>query len=110
MQDLTGDAAHVRHAGAHGLAADQHGAGAADSDSAAVFGAFQVQHIAQDPQERRVGWHVDGPEDIVHIQFQWHWGHLIGSVAQVYAEETLCWEIYLPARGRRSDSGHGRRD
>ena len=76
---LAGDAAHVRHAGAHRLAANQDRAGAAGADTAAVLGAFQVQHIAQDPKERRVGRHIDRPDLVVHFQLQWHWGHLIAG-------------------------------
>ena len=41
-----------RHAGAHGLAVDVHGAGAAGRHAAAELGAAQVEHVTQHPQQR----------------------------------------------------------
>ena len=38
-----------------GIAVDMHGAGAAGGNAAAVFRAGEIEMLAQDPQERRVG-------------------------------------------------------
>ena len=64
-QSLDGDDAvgrlHVadaHRAGAHDLAVDVNGAGAALRDAAAVFGAGEPDLFADDPQQRRIGRHL----------------------------------------------------
>src|SRR5579862_7745576 len=46
-------------AGARGDAVDVHGAGAALGDAATIFGAGQADRVADDPEQRRVGFSVD---------------------------------------------------
>ena len=46
--------------GAHGHAVEVHGTGAALGDTAAVFDAEEVEVVAQDPQQGRVGIDLDG--------------------------------------------------
>ena len=55
-------------AGAHRRAVDMHGAGAAEAAAAAEFGAFQIDGVAQDPEQRRVVIDIDRVGLAVHIQ------------------------------------------
>ena len=48
------DVADRDRAGAHRLAVDMHGAGAALRDAAAEFGAGQSELVAQHPEQRRL--------------------------------------------------------
>ena len=50
---------HVHLAGAFGLAVEQHGAGAAFLDAAAVLGSGQAEGVAQHPQQRRTRRDID---------------------------------------------------
>jgi hypothetical protein len=56
-----GHSADRQHARTHGLAIQVHGANAALGDAAAVLGARQAHHVAQDPQQ----WHVFGDIQVV---------------------------------------------
>ena len=56
---LRADGADGDLAGARGDAVDVHGAGAALGDAAAIFGAGQADRVADDPEQRRVGFNVD---------------------------------------------------
>ena len=48
------DRADRQHAGAHRLAVEMHGAGAALRDAAAELGAGHAEHVAQHPEQRHV--------------------------------------------------------
>ena len=49
-----------RQAGADGLSAQMHGAGAALANPASILRAREVQHIPKHPQEWGIGRYVDG--------------------------------------------------
>src|ERR1035437_3248735 len=76
---LTDDGADRRHAGTQGAAVDVHRACAAYAHSAAVFGAFEVEDIAQDPEQRGVWRDIDGGDDVVDLDFQRHRTSLLAS-------------------------------
>ncbi len=69
---LATDTTHRRLAGAHRLAANDDRARPAKPDAAAVLGAFDVQYIAQHPQERHIRWHVHRRGHVVDSQFGEH--------------------------------------
>src|SRR5579862_9312810 len=56
---LSADGADRHLAGARGDAVDVHGAGAALGDAATIFGAGQADGVADDPEQRCVGFSVD---------------------------------------------------
>ena len=58
--------------GAAGYAADVHGAGAALPKATAELRAAQVEDVAQDPEQRHVGWHVDSDRFAVDVQHVSH--------------------------------------
>ena len=66
------DRADRQHAGAHRLAVDMHGAGAALRDAAAEFRAGHAEHIAQHPEQRHVGGRVEGFVFAVDCQRRCH--------------------------------------
>ena len=54
------------------MAAHQHCAGAAKPHAAAILGAFQVQRVAQHPQEGHIRRHVHRGDYVVDFQFDEH--------------------------------------
>ena len=56
----------------HGVAVEVHGAGAALRDAAAELGAGEAEQVAQDPEQRHVGWRVDFALGAVDGQFHRH--------------------------------------
>ena len=66
------DGADGRHAGTGRPAVPVHRAGAAQRHAAAELGAAEAERVAQHPQERRVGVHVDRGVAAVEVEFdQW---------------------------------------
>jgi hypothetical protein len=45
-----------------------HGAGAAQGLAAAVFGTGQLEAVAQRPEQRRIGFHIDLMRLAIHIE------------------------------------------
>src|SRR3989442_30954 len=56
-------------AGTRRYSVDMHGAGAAKCNAAAEFGAGHTEHVAQHPEERRVGIDIDTVRGSVHDEF-----------------------------------------
>ena len=77
-----------RQAGGRCLAVEVDSAGGALADTASVFGAFQIQDIAQDPQQWHVTRYIDRAGMPVHVQFK---GHRFRSVHK-YISKRL-WRI-----------------
>jgi len=59
------DVIEERLAGAGGLAGDEDGAGTAVTDAAAIFGALEVEDVAENPEEGRVWSDVYGVNRVV---------------------------------------------
>ena len=57
-----------QRAGAHGGVFEMHGAGPALSDAAAVFGAHELQVVAQHPEQRGGGVHVHLPGLAIDVE------------------------------------------
>ena len=86
---LPGHRGRLREARAHGLAVDEHGAGAALALAAAVLGAGQVELVAQNAKQalRRVG--LDAATTAVDQQLEGcHVPILAGCSARVLPEAT----------------------
>src|SRR6185503_11417021 len=62
--------AHRQGAGAHDLAVEVHGAGAALRDAASVLGARQPDLLADHPEQRRVGLHLHVTDLAVDVQLR----------------------------------------
>lgn len=62
--------------GALRLAVDVNGAGAALADTATVFGAVEIENVAQHPKERGIGGRVDGGKPSINCKFG---GHSFGT-------------------------------
>ena len=56
-------------AGTRRYSVDMHGAGAAKCNAAAEFGAGHTEHVAQHPEEWRVGIDIDTVRGSVHDEF-----------------------------------------
>src|SRR6516225_6137693 len=93
--DLLGADGSNRHlARARGDAVDVHGAGAALSDAAAVFGANQSDRIAQHPKQRRVGFGID----VVGLSVDGKGNHISSSRSVGRASPCGIAELALPSR------------
>src|SRR5438876_5546747 len=68
------DRAYRRDAGASGRAVDQHRAGAALRQAAAVFGAIELEIVAQHVEQRRVRLGIDRARRPVDLQADGHCG------------------------------------
>ncbi len=72
-RDLVSVRLHREHqAGAHRLAVDQHGAGAADAVLAAGMGAVQKKILAQRVEQRLARLDIGGTADAVDAQVDFH--------------------------------------
>ena len=69
---LAYDGTDVGDARARRLAVQQHGACAADTHAAAVLGAFEVENVAQHPEQRGVLRHIYGHRHVVDLEFESH--------------------------------------
>ena len=69
---LVGDAADMGHAGSDRAAINQDGASSADTNTASVLCAFQIEEIAKNPEQGRIGRRVDGAGAMVHMKRDGH--------------------------------------
>src|SRR5580658_6558060 len=68
----------------HGLAVQVHRARAALSDAAAVLGPFQLQNIADHPQQGHIRGYIDGAGPSVYCQLESHDGSLLFAIRASY--------------------------
>ena len=68
-----GRAAGLPHTGTHRHAIDQHGAGAALADAAAVLRARKPDRIAEDPQQRRLRFDIHAVLNVVNEKGECHY-------------------------------------
>ncbi len=79
-------------AGAGGLAVHQHGAGTALRRAAAVLGPGQPQSVAERPEQRHLGIHIERLRAPVHCQVRGHWVLPYRSILYAGPASDGCWD------------------